>query len=736
MARIPDESHPSQASPDAAQRNARSTQAASIGALVLFVVILAINSGTLWLSRQGGALPSIWVANGVVAGVLLSTARRHWSVLFCAGAAAMFLAHALVLQGMPGHYWYVLANLVEILVVASIIHFYFPTISGDLGGYQRLGYVAITATLAGCAVSTLLAVVVQKLSGDSMLFTRADEWFRPHLLGMVIVGTLTLVAFRERGKLLGGRGRRVAMVRDLAFLAALTLGVFAQSRYPLLFLVFPPLLYLVFRYRFPGLVLGVVTVTLITNIGTALGVGPFALIVGSTIQERVLIAQVFLGVTCLVAVPVALVLADSERLSQAVADRENLYSLLANYASDLIVRIARDGTRHYVSPSVRDMLGWTPDEFASNRGGLIHPDDRAAVDEVLALLRESGKSTIVRYRVRNRAGGYQWLEAIGKLAPSPDHPGEIEIVYAARDITERVLAEQALADSEKRLRTIADSMPAIISHIDRDERYTFVNAYAYQVTGRAAERYIGYTVKESRGPDVYVSLKPHIDAALSGHASTFEYEVESPVGKLYLQATYVPAIAADGESTGFYSLTTDITPIKLAEQKLDFLAHHDALTGIANRLSFREQIMASVDRANITHLPLMLIMIDVDYFKHINDTYGHAAGDVALTEVASRLKASIRKTDLLARLGGDEFVVLCHDIEDVATARQLAQKIIDAMVPLAPIGPAGFRITLSMGVALYRDAPSVEALSQRADEALYEAKAAGRNGFRIVTEGI
>jgi len=133
--------------------------------------------------------------------------------------------------------------------------------------------------------------------------------------------------------------------------------------------------------------------------------------------------------------------------------------------------------------------------------------------------------------------------------------------------------------------------------------------------------------------------------------------------------------------------------------------------------------------------PLLLMMIDVDYFKHINDTYGHAAGDVALTEVAKRLKANIRKTDVLARLGGDEFVVLCHDIEDVATAERLAQQITDAMRPPVLFDSTELKVTLSIGVALCRGVASMEALAQRADQAVYQAKEAGRACFRMVTEG-
>lgn len=680
---------------------------------------------------------SVWTANGFAAGVLVSVPRRYWPMLVSVVAVAMVLAQYVAMGALRAdHLLFVPVDLAEILIVSFVIRRNLPVFSGETSGYLRLGRVAVIAALAGCIASTLLASAAQKAVLGGAFLIPAQQWFRAHLLGMVIMGMLTLVAFRERDRMIGPPGRRLHMLRDIVLLLVISVGVFAQGRYPLAFVVFAPLLYMVFQYRFPGLVIGVAIVTLVTNVATTMGIGPFTLAPTADRIESALVAQVFLGVVCMVTVPVTLTLADRQRLVGQVTVSENLYRLLADYAGDLVVRIADDGTRRYVSPSVRDMLGWTPEEFAAQREALIHPDDRDHVHAVLARLRETGKEPFVRYRIRNQAGGYQWIEALGKLAPSPDRPGETEIVYTGRDVTERVLAEQALADSEKRLRTITDNVPAIIAHVDPEQRYTFINAFAAEVIGREAASNIGRTVEETRGPAVYALLKPHIELALAGRDTTFEYEVHVDGQVRYFQATYLPAITADGMASGFYTLTTEITRIKLAEKQLDFLAHHDALTGIANRLSFREAINVAVQSAASTHEPLLLTMIDVDHFKQINDTYGHAAGDAALCTVAARLKSSVRKTDLLARIGGDEFVILCHDIDSAEIAEGLARKIEETMQAPVMIGEQPLRVTLSMGLALYRDAPSADALAQVADQALYNAKACGRACYRMSSIGV
>jgi diguanylate cyclase (GGDEF)-like protein len=198
----------------------------------------------------------------------------------------------------------------------------------------------------------------------------------------------------------------------------------------------------------------------------------------------------------------------------------------------------------------------------------------------------------------------------------------------------------------------------------------------------------------------------------------------------------MPATSVTGESMGFYALTTDVTRIKLAEQKLAFLAHYDPLTNLANRRYFAECAQAAFERAAITRAPMLLMLIDVDYFKQINDGHGHAAGDAVLREVARRLKSSVRKSDLVARLGGDEFVVLCDDVDATYAAERLAGKVSAAMAAPVALDAARLNVTLSVGAALCRDPGSLEALLQKADEALYEAKEAGRARYRLRVEGL
>ncbi|NII74797.1 diguanylate cyclase (GGDEF)-like protein/PAS domain S-box-containing protein [Dyella sp. SG562] len=702
-------------------------------ASALFVAVLAATAYSLLLTRHTGSNVTMWIADGVVVGALLRVSDERWPRYLAAAFAGYFTGKMLLGDPLISSTLLGLVNGVEVMIVARGVRRGFPRIQDDTP-FLRLGQTAMLSTLAASLVSALLAAFVLYATANTDFWTTFDWWFRSHLLGMVIVATLTLVVLVQGWRMLGRRGHRLVLLRDLLLLGATTVFVFAQSRYPLLFVVFAPLLYVVIRHRFPGLVIGVAVVTLTANIAIAMGGGPLGLIPNASAVERSLLGQFFLGMVCLVAVPIALAQADRRRLARRVRDSEVRYRLLADYASDLVMRIARDGSRRYVSPSIKDLLGWEVGEFMLPRPDLIHPDDRERVDEAMEQLWATERMSLTRYRLRHKKGYYVWIEALVRVMPSPEHAGEMELIYTGRDITESIVAEQALADSETRLRRITDKVPALITHIGIDERYIFVSGYAREITGLEPEAMVGRSVRETRGAALYSLMKPHIAAVLQGRETTFEYEFERDGRYFYLQATYLPATSVTGENIGFYALTTDVTRIKLAEQKLSFLAHYDTLTNLANRRYFTECAHAALERAAVTRAPMLLMLIDVDYFKQINDGHGHASGDAVLREVARRLKASVRKSDLVARLGGDEFVILCDDVDATYAAESLAGKVIASMAAPISLDAARLKVTLSVGAALCRDIASLDELVQRADEALYEAKEAGRACYRLVVE--
>lgn len=187
---------------------------------------------------------------------------------------------------------------------------------------------------------------------------------------------------------------------------------------------------------------------------------------------------------------------------------------------------------------------------------------------------------------------------------------------------------------------------------------------------------------------------------------------------------------AHGRVVRFLAVTSDITPIKAVQDRLDHLAHHDALTGLPNRLYFMTALERSLAHADRQQDNVGLLFIDLDHFKSINDTLGHAAGDRLLVEVAHRLRNVIRSEELVARLGGDEFVVALENLRSREEAAGVARKLLEELERPLRIDGNALTPLASIGIALYPgDARAPAELLTAADNAMYEAKRQGRHSF-------
>lgn len=416
-------------------------------------------------------------------------------------------------------------------------------------------------------------------------------------------------------------------------------------------------------------------------------------------------------------------------------ESEAEYRTLADNASDLVMRLRPDGRVEYASPSAREQVGLAPEDLARVLWERVHPDDlatlRAAFDRVAA----GGEAETPLFRVAHSGGGHVWLEGLMRRVEGAE--GEPEVLLAARNVSVRVRAEQALAAARARLSAITDNIPALITHIDRDERFAFVNAYGERVMGLDPQAILGRTVREVRGEALYATLRPWLQRAWAGETVEFDGEAEVGGRHYHFRTTYVPDRDLDGNVSGLFAFTIDTSALRAAERALDRLARVDALCDVANRRHFDERLSAAVARARRQGTPLALLLMDVDRFKQINDSRGHAGGDAVLREFARRLKASVRAGDLVARLGGDEFAVLVEGAVDAAAAESIASKLQAAMSQpiLLPGGPLVVGTSIGIGLAACGELAEGERLVAAADQALYAAKDAGRGTWRTVSLG-
>jgi diguanylate cyclase (GGDEF)-like protein/PAS domain S-box-containing protein len=324
-------------------------------------------------------------------------------------------------------------------------------------------------------------------------------------------------------------------------------------------------------------------------------------------------------------------------------------------------------------------------------------------------------------------------QVMGDLIPDIGADGAVAGFYLmALDITERKNAELHQAASEKRLKLLTDNLPVLIAYLDRERKFQFLNATFQHWFGIDPHTLIGRHLAEGIGAEQYRTAEPHLDQAYRGQAATYELRARIGDSLHTLETTFLPELSADGEVLGIYSLTHDTTRMKEIEERLTQLARVDSLTGIANRLRFEEVLHGAILRVRRNRRPLALAYLDIDYFKEINDTLGHGAGDQVLKEFAARLVASVRASDTVARLAGDEFVIVFEQVATVEEAGRLAGKIVDAMHAPFTLDGAPRHVSTSIGLALHDgDDETPAALLARADSALYTAKRNGRDGYAI-----
>ena len=222
--------------------------------------------------------------------------------------------------------------------------------------------------------------------------------------------------------------------------------------------------------------------------------------------------------------------------------------------------------------------------------------------------------------------------------------------------------------------------------------------------------------------------------AVTGVAGNFELDVQNQGQLRHIRGNAVPDIDANGIVVGIYVMMQDATNLKRAEEKLIQLAQFDSLTSLANRNRLYDKLGEALARGKRHGKELAVLYLDLDKFKSINDSLGHAAGDAVLCEFASRLKASVRKTDTVARIAGDEFVILLEDLSSSAEAEQIANTILENTTAPMPYGDTVLNFSTSIGIALATGEDDADSVLKRADAALYAAKAAGRSTLKLAID--
>lgn len=367
----------------------------------------------------------------------------------------------------------------------------------------------------------------------------------------------------------------------------------------------------------------------------------------------------------------------------------------------------------------------------------VHPEDRPAVlahwNE--ALTSKDNAVADVRYRVRHSAGGFRWCRA--RANPRRDAEGAIVSWYGTlEDIHDQVMAEMGLRESEERYR--------LASRATNDVIWDWSHATDRIEWGNGAELVLGYPEAAEGTPVEWWKerIHPHDLAAVNmiyarvlsrrQDSWSHEYRFRAANGE-YINLFSRGYVVRDeaGRAVRSIGALLDVTAARMAEQELRWAANHDPLTGLPNRKLFGEVLEAALVSASSDGSCVAVIVIDVDGFKLLNDSMGHAAGDQLLRTIAARLQANLATDATVARLGGDEFAVIVKGLRQGETTGSAVSSILRGVADPLTIDEGVVEVSISAGAALWpNDGGDAEAILKSADLALYAAKADSAGGFR------
>jgi diguanylate cyclase (GGDEF)-like protein/PAS domain S-box-containing protein len=450
--------------------------------------------------------------------------------------------------------------------------------------------------------------------------------------------------------------------------------------------------------------------------------------------------------------PHAALAIQNARLYEQMQRSEERFRALVDNSNEVVSLLDREGVTLYSSQSstailgdpVEDIVGRTPFER-------VHPEDRAEVQALFqTCLRSPGFPLVSEFRMRHRSGTWRTVEAV--LVNRLDDPSVAAAVLNYRDITDRKRAQQKIEDLNRDLQrqvaefeTLLEVIPIGIG-IARDPACRRIegNPYLARLMGGTPRENISFSAPTGEVrptsqlyrdglPLAPEELPMQRAAAQGAEVVDMEMDVVRDGQKVATILGYAaPLFDEGGRPRGAIGASLDITERKRAEEQIKSLAYHDVLTGLPNRRLFQDRLSVAVAQAHRSGQRLAVLYLDLDRFKPVNDSFGHAAGDRLIQVVAERLRTCVREGDTVARLGGDEFTLLLPGVSQVVDVARVAEKVLDTLRSPFQIDGREIFATASIGISLYpEDGQDVETLVKNADAAMYRAKQQGRDNYQL-----
>ncbi len=425
-----------------------------------------------------------------------------------------------------------------------------------------------------------------------------------------------------------------------------------------------------------------------------------------------------------------------ESTSLKLATEARLSGVL-NAVDAIVFSVAPEtGAISHLSPAAERVLGRPVTAFYEDKRlalEIILPEDRPRVLKT----RGGGDgepAQPIEYRVIRPDGEVRWLEETATtVTNAQDRPLRIDVL--ARDITARKRAEQALRESEELFRQLSGNIPeAFWVREVATNKILYVGPVWREITGREKPVDLGSMLQSTVHPDDYQRVLAEVRKSPHGGID-HEFRIVRPEGLVrWFHVQTFPIRDDAGEIYRVAGVGADVTERKAAAERLLQVTHYDHVTDLPNRSFFYEALKRSLEQARSHHWHMGVLFIDLDRFKVVNDTLGHATGDALLQQVGARLLQCVRVRDVVGRLGGDEFAVLLPALDKPDDAAAVAAKVVGAFGTSFKVEGREVYITASVGITVYPgDAADADSLLRCADVAMYRAKEEGRNRYCYYT---
>lgn len=425
-------------------------------------------------------------------------------------------------------------------------------------------------------------------------------------------------------------------------------------------------------------------------------------------------------------------------------EKERMLSTLLGNIEGMVYRCRDDAswTMEFVSQGCERLTGYSPEDLLLNNRisyeEITYPEDRARVRESISIALREGRGFDLEYRIVRADGAIRWVWERG--TGIYDNAGNVLAIEGLiQDVTERKQAEQALAEAERRYRSIFENAIEGIFQTTLDGQYLTVNPALARIYGYASPAEMIASLQDIQ-QQLYVDPEQRKAFLKSmqetGMVTNFESRVYRKNGEIIWISENAREVRDEtGRLLFFEGTVEDISERKRYQEKLEYQATHDILTGLPNRSLLRDRLEQAMQYALLYHTGLAVVFIDLDQFKLINDSLGHEAGDQFLKLIAQRLRSCVRECDTIARQSGDEFVIVLTDQNCRKTIESVLRRLLATIAKPWRFGKLEFHVTCSIGVSLYPDnGIDADSLLKNADSAMYKAKQLGRNTIQFFTE--